>query len=512
MTQKEAFAILKTGVNVFITGEPGSGKTYLVNQYIKYLRERGVEPAITASTGIAATHIGGMTIHSWSGIGIRRELSEYDLDYLAQKEKLVARIMKTRMLIIDEISMLDARTLFMIELVCRTLRQNDLPFGGIQAVFVGDFFQLPPVSKEGTAAFAFESDAWSRARPIACYLTEQHRQEDEAFLELLAAVRTQSVGDDVRARLLGRVVTSIENIECPKLFSHNVQVDGVNARELEKLSSEEREFRMQAKGSSALVATLKNGCLSPEELALKEGARVMFTKNNFEQGFFNGTLGVVASFSSRGWPVVKTYRGESLEVTPLEWTIEESGRILAKIIQVPLRLAWAITIHKSQGMSLDAALIDLSDAFEYGQGYVALSRVRTLEGLYLLGFNERALEVHPEVFTADKKFRDFSQEAESAFAVIDVKELEKAQEDFIVRSGGKIRRADAPRPKKTTWQECLKKMRTKHPNAYRPWGDADDRELKRLYEEGTPTRGLTEKFGRHPGAIISRLRKLGLVE
>ena len=130
----------------------------------------------------------------------------------------------------------------------------------------------------------------------------------------------------------------------------------------------------------------------------------------------------------------------------------------------------------------------------------------------MLGFNERALEVHPEVFTADKKFRDFSQEAESAFAVIDAGELEKAQEDFIVRSGGKIRRADAPRPKKTTWQECLKKMRTKHPNAYRPWGDADDRELKRLYEEGTPTRGLTEKFGRHPGAIISRLRKLGLVE
>ncbi len=512
MTQKEAFAILKTGANVFITGEPGSGKTYLVNQYVTYLREHGIEPAITASTGIAATHIGGMTIHSWSGIGIRRELSEYDLDYISQKEKLVTRIMKTRVLIIDEISMLDAQTLSMVELVCRTLRQHDLPFGGIQVVFVGDFFQLPPISREGSVQFAFVSDAWAAARPVVCYLTEQHRQDDALFLKLLAAVREQSVTDAVRAALAERMKVPPEDLDCTKLFSHNVHVDDMNAVELAKITSDEHEFYMRTKGAPALVASLKNGCLSPEKLVLKKGARIMFTKNNFEQGLVNGTLGTVTGFSSEGLPVVQTHQRTSITVTPLEWTTEESGKVLAKIIQVPLRLAWAITIHKSQGMSLDAALVDLSGAFEYGQGYVALSRVRTLEGLHLLGFNERALEVHPEVFTADKKFRDFSQEAESTFAVIDVGELEKAHKDFIIRAGGRVKHPGVASQKKTTWSERLKKMRIKHPNAYQPWSDADDGELRRLYEDGTQIRRLTEKFGRHPGAIVLRLRKLGLVE
>ena len=148
MKQEQALQILKTGANVFLTGEPGAGKTYVTNRYIEWLRERGVEPAITASTGIAATHVGGMTVHAWSGIGIKRDLSEWDLEALLERESLVRRVRGTAVLIIDEVSMLDARTLGMVDRAVRTLRGSERPFGGLQVVFVGDFFQLPPVNKE----------------------------------------------------------------------------------------------------------------------------------------------------------------------------------------------------------------------------------------------------------------------------------------------------------------------------------------------------------------------------
>ena len=162
MTQQQALQILKTGANVFLTGEPGSGKTHTINNYISWLRERGIEPAITASTGIAATHVGGMTIHAWSGLGIKRDLSDWDLEALLEREPLVRRVRLAHVLIIDEVSMLDAHTLTMVDRAVRTLRGlpagkagNELPFGGLQVIFVGDFFQLPPVSKGEQSKFAF---------------------------------------------------------------------------------------------------------------------------------------------------------------------------------------------------------------------------------------------------------------------------------------------------------------------------------------------------------------------
>ena len=195
MTQEQALAILKTGANVFLTGEPGSGKTHTINQYVTYLRSAGIEPAITASTGIAATHIGGYTIHSWSGIGIRRELTTYDLDHIGQNKNVVRRVGSTRILIIDEVSMLSAETLSMVDAVCRELRRTEEPFGGLQVILVGDFFQLPPISRreaqekiqesfvsdESHAEFAWVSPAWSSLNPFICYLSEQHRQEDSLF-------------------------------------------------------------------------------------------------------------------------------------------------------------------------------------------------------------------------------------------------------------------------------------------------------------------------------------------
>ncbi len=191
MTQAQALTILKTGGNVFLTGEPGSGKTHVTRTFISYLREHGIEPAITASTGIAATHIHGMTIHAWSGLGIKNSLNAYDLDAMSTKEYLVRRINNAKVLIIDEISMLSAQTLSMVDVVCRTLRGSPEPFGGLQVVLVGDFFQLPPISKFGDKAqFAYQSPTWKNLKLITCYLTEQHRQDDAGLLSMLSAIRS----------------------------------------------------------------------------------------------------------------------------------------------------------------------------------------------------------------------------------------------------------------------------------------------------------------------------------
>lgn len=190
MTQSQTLEIMKTGANIFLTGEPGSGKTYVLNQYIDWLIARDIPVAITASTGIAATHIGGTTIHSWSGIGARDTLTQYDLDHLMSNEKTVRRIKKSRVLIIDEISMLDGRVLDMVESVCRTMKQSGDSFGGMQVVLVGDFFQLPPIAGRGEMSrFAFESRAWASAKFLTCYLSEQHRQEDDLLLGLLNSIR-----------------------------------------------------------------------------------------------------------------------------------------------------------------------------------------------------------------------------------------------------------------------------------------------------------------------------------
>src|SRR3989344_3823506 len=184
MTQETALSILKTGKNVFLTGEPGAGKTHTINRYVAYLRKRGIEPAITASTGIAATHIGGMTIHSWSGIGIKTMLDKRELDRFASNKYVAPRIRRAKVLILDEVSMLAPETLSMIDAVCRSVRQSVEPFGGMQVVLVGDFFQLPPVvikmeSREPVqtelierpkARFAYDSSAWMRADLSSCYL------------------------------------------------------------------------------------------------------------------------------------------------------------------------------------------------------------------------------------------------------------------------------------------------------------------------------------------------------
>jgi ATP-dependent DNA helicase PIF1 len=460
MTQSQTLEILKTGANVFLTGEPGAGKTYVLNQYIDWLISCDISVAITASTGIAATHIGGTTIHSWSGIGARDVLDQYALDGIATNEKTVKRVKKANVLVIDEISMLDGRVLDMVETVCRTIKQKGEAFGGMQVILVGDFFQLPPIAGRGEMSrFAFESRAWDSGKFLTCYLTEQHRQEDELLLGLLNSIRKNDIDESHYTLLSEQTDIGFTDIEPTKLFTHNSDVDSMNLSRLRELTTEKAIFKMEAKGNKQHLVNLVKNCLSPEVLELRREAMVMCTKNNFEAGYVNGTLGRVIKFDhDDGYPVIETSDGREIKMAPQSWSVMDDNKMLAEITQVPLRLAWAITVHKSQGMSLDAAEIDLRNAFTYGQGYVAISRVRSLTGMKVIGLNSQALLVDPRVVHKDEHFRSDSDDAEYAFTEMDDAEILTMQKNFIIASGGKWNEGEPV--KRVLNAEALKKENT----------------------------------------------------
>src|SRR3989344_8737226 len=476
MTQQQALDILKMGHSVYLTGEAGSGKTHVLSQYVAWLREHDLEPAITASTGIAATHLEGTTIHSWSGIGVKDQIGEVDLEHMEQKKMLWQRFAKTAVLIIDEISMLSADFVDMCDKVCRHMKRNTAPFGGMQVVFSGDFFQLPPISKNllrrtlllhgsknllrktlllhgskkaERPRYAFESLAWRELRPVACYLSEQYRQTDKAFSALLSAIRQRSVAEEMRVVLRARQeVISARSSSITRLFTHNVDVDALNEERLQELTGKEQVFSMQSKGRQNHVESLVRSCAAPERLRLKKGAEVMFVKNDPGGQYVNGTQGTVLAFEKDA-PLVKIRSGRKIQAFPQSWKREEDGKILAEIIQVPLRLAWAITVHKSQGMSLDEAEIYLDRAFVAGQGYVALSRVRSLDGLYLRAFNEMALTVDEQVAQEDRSFQQHSSRAIERLQQLSAKELQKRHEKFILEHGGSLETLDRKNRRKT---------------------------------------------------------------
>ena len=431
MTQKEAFEIMTSGYNVYLTGPAGSGKTFLLNKYIAYLKDHGVDAGVTASTGIAATHIGGLTIHSWSGFGIKDKLDKQDIDNLLLKPYLQRRFMETQVLIIDEISMLHATHLDLVDKICKAFKSNNLPFGGIQIILCGDFFQLPPVSKNGEKSdFVDKSKVWQEMDIKICYLDEQHRHQDERFLLLLNQIRDNNVSSESIRLLMSRLNKLIGgNIPATRLYTHNIDVDAINNFELQKIKEPSKEYEMTSWGEQTLVDILKKGCLAPEKLVLKKGAVVMFVKNNFDKGYVNGTVGKVIGFDESNLPIIETVSKMKVTATPTSWTIEGKDRVKAEISQIPLRLAWAITVHKSQGMSLDLAEIDLSKSFLPGMGYVALSRVRTLNGIKLMGLNKLALEVEPEVIKADIKLREASETVK--YLLKSLHKKEKPQVKFL---------------------------------------------------------------------------------
>jgi hypothetical protein len=488
MTQSEALEILKLGHNAFITGAAGSGKTHLLNEYITYLKNNGANVGVTASTGIAATHIGGTTIHAWSGLGIRDKLTPYDLEDLESKSYLWKRLSQAEVLIIDEVSMLHDFRLDMIEAILRHFKRNEEPFGGIQIIFCGDFCQLPPVSSRGKKGeflennFAYQSRSWQNLGLKICYLEEQHRQQDKLYLSILNAIRDNELTPELGQSLQSRLGQKIKFTTPTKLYTHNADVDMENELELEKLSGETYRYQMSGRGGERMVENLKKGCLAPEVLKLKVGARVMFVKNNYELGYANGTLGEVSS-CSRDSIVVKTAKGKTINVPLANWRIEEDGKVKAELAQYPLRLAWAITVHKSQGLSLDSAEIDLSQAFESGMGYVALSRVRTLDGLSLKGLNAQAFLINEDVLEVNQKFRSQSDNHIAEIKALSKSDKEAKQKRFLTKIGA------------SSGQKKAKKVSTVD-------------KTKVLVEEGKTLPEMARERNLTPDTILDHLEKI----
>jgi ATP-dependent DNA helicase PIF1 len=406
--QQNIFRSIKDGSNVLITGPGGTGKTTLISFIV--LNMSG-NIGVTAMTGAAAVLINGRTLHSFLGIGLGKESKEVLTSKISRSSKLIKRWDSLKMLIVDEVSMLSGELLEKLNYIARQIRSDDSAFGGIQLVFCGDFLQLPVINGE----FCFLSDVWKKCNFKVMHLTKIIRQCDEEFQRCLNSARFGNISEqELKYILEGYDGDGETDIKPTKILCKNIDVDNVNLQELLKLKSEILEYELEISRNPNVYSTyieellkiprnpkvydtyITKICNAQPLLKLSVGAQVMHLVN--KDDIVNGSRGVVVRFEN-DLPVVKFKNGltqtigfHAYEITEI---CEGKQRLIATIYQVPLKLAYAVTVHKSQGMTIDCASVDLSGVFEYGQAYVALSRVKGVKGLQVFNATTKAFKAHP---------------------------------------------------------------------------------------------------------------------
>lgn len=404
--QLKAYSLIESRKNIFITGPGGTGKTFLIKEYYKKYRNfRNI--GITSTTGVSAILIGGTTIHSYLGLGI----GEDSLDHLYQKVKRNSKANRNwktvDTLVIDEVSMLRPELFDKLEKLARLIRKNDLPFGGIHLVLTGDFLQLPSIkSGDEEKDFVFEAECWDKVIKEIVNLQNIIRQSDNSYISVLNKIRYGNIDEEVKNVLNSRIGKKLENnfnIEPTKLYCKNFNVDRINNSELNKLIDESGEvyqydisFEFNKDISFETVQKYKKNINIPESLQLTKGCQVMLTINlDFERELVNGSRGIIIDFED-DFPVIQFFNGIKTVIEYKKIEITENNKPIMNYTYLPLKLAWAISIHKCQGSTLDLVELDLSDIFEYGQAYVALSRAKSLEGLSIKKINYDYIQSHPK--------------------------------------------------------------------------------------------------------------------
>jgi ATP-dependent DNA helicase PIF1 len=404
-TQQLALEYVLEGKNLFITGGAGVGKTFLIKEIKRQLENEGKKVAITSLTGMSALLIGdkAKTIHSWSGIGIgNRSVMDYFSFIRKCQPKVREAWRTTNTLIIDEISMMSDELFEKISELGKLIRFNPYkPFGGIQIICLGDFYQLPPIN----TSFVFESRVWNETIDYAIQLDKIYRQDDPVFQKMLNEIRLGIVSDETDTILKSRLNLDYSNevIQPTKIYTRREMVEEENRKGLEKIEAESYTYKSVVKGkvnTDAIRTAMKkmdNSAPYVDELTLKVGAQVMLITNlDTEGGLVNGKLGIVKHIDPKFVMVQFKGYNYSTQIPYYSWVLENYDNVSKN--QIPLVLAYAITIHKMQGSTLDSAYIDIGrSVFEYGQAYVALSRVKSLESLYLHDYYRGAIRAHPKV-------------------------------------------------------------------------------------------------------------------
>ena len=420
--QEAAFKAVREGRNVFITGPAGAGKSYLLSVIMKWASISDKTVALTALTGCAAILLGNnaKTLHSWAGVGIAKELAHVLVTAIERNFFTKRRWRKTDILIIDEISMMTPDFFEKLDVIGRAVRRKARAFGGLQLVLCGDFFQLPPVSRgisgEGTGRFAFESPTWTSCGLQPTVLHQIERQKDPVFQKVLNECRIGKPSEETVKALAARTNLDWKSrtIKPTLLFSRNAEVDAINEKNIAALKKPMRPFNAITVTVSAavdeevipppvgdrlthLLHRLDNDSPYCASLELCVGAQVMLLANlDVEKGLVNGSRGIITEFRADGIPIVQFLKGAPIAIEFHSWSSPEHAGVMRR--QIPLRVAYAITIHKSQGATLDCALVDIgSSTFECGQAYVALSRVRDMESLYIFTLDASKIRAHPSV-------------------------------------------------------------------------------------------------------------------